>query len=112
MDFTVTRLGRFTVIRIKGEFTVRSLVPLRLKLEKLLDDQAEDIALDLKETRFVDSSAVGLIINLKKKLDLQNGFLCLFNVAPAVVEALKNANCFRFLTVFHTEKEFNEAAVV
>lgn len=112
MDFTVTRMGRFTVIRIIGEFTVRSLVPLRLKLEKLLDDQAEDIALDLKETRFVDSSAVGLIANLQKKMDQQNGFLCLFNAAPAVLEVLDNSNCLRFLTVFKTEKEFNEAAVV
>jgi len=111
--FNVQQYGESTVI----EFTTASLMD-RLDLEKLAQDlyrlvDEEDrrrIVLDFERVQYLSSQAIGILLNMHKKLSaLKKSKLVLCGVGPRLMELLKITRLDLIFTVKPTQKEATKA---
>ena len=68
MDFKKTTNGHTTTIEIAGELDATTVGELRPKLNVIADELPEKVEVDLSRLRMVDSSGVGAIVALFKRV--------------------------------------------
>jgi anti-sigma B factor antagonist len=73
MNYSRTDEGDLTTIKIRGELDALSAPELRPHIEQLISDQRRRVAVDLSELRMVDSSGVGALVSLYKRVRAYGG---------------------------------------
>jgi anti-sigma B factor antagonist len=68
MDFKKTTNGHTTTIEIAGELDATTVGELRPKLNAIVEERPEKVEIDLSRLRMVDSSGVGAIVALFKRV--------------------------------------------
>jgi anti-anti-sigma factor len=77
------------------------------ELYRLVDLQDKrNIILDFEKVQFLSSQAIGIVVNMHKKLGaLKNGRLILCSVGPKLMELLKITRLDKVLMLKPTQKE-------
>jgi len=65
--------GSTTFLRIRAELDALSAPELRPMLDKLVDERHPEIVVDLSELRLIDSSGVGALVSLYKRVRATGG---------------------------------------
>ena len=73
MNYSRTDEDDATTLRIRGELDALSASELRPLLDELIHDQRRNITVDLSELRMVDSSGVGALVSLYKRVRAYGG---------------------------------------
>lgn len=73
MNYSRTDEDDATTLRIRGELDALSASELRPMLDALVQDQRRNITVDLSELRMVDSSGVGALVSLYKRVRAYGG---------------------------------------
>jgi len=86
---------------VQLESPVRPDLSLELSetLHRLMEQKQARVVLDLKGVAFIDSSALGLIIFASKRLQQNNGQLCIKNPSPAIAELLEDSGTDKIITI-------------
>src|SRR5262245_57124147 len=71
MKFLRTVDGDETVLRIEGSLDAMSTPELRPSMEALVAERVARVTLDLGELRLIDSSGVGALVSLYKRMRAQ-----------------------------------------
>jgi anti-sigma B factor antagonist len=84
-----TRDGRgCTVVRVAGELDMDTRPQLRNVLDELADEGVRQLVLDMTDLTFMDSSGLGLLVEVLKRLRDVGGRLSLASVQPSVRNVL------------------------
>jgi anti-sigma B factor antagonist len=78
MDFEITPTDTAEGshgLAVSGELDILAAPSLKERLTKLLDEDAVFVLVDLSETTFVDSTALGVLIGINRSLRLRDGAL-------------------------------------
>jgi anti-sigma B factor antagonist len=75
MTFTRTDKGDTTLIRIEGALDALSTPEIRPTIEALIEEKRPRVEVDLNALRLIDSSGVGALISLYKRLRASGGEL-------------------------------------
>jgi anti-sigma B factor antagonist len=73
MNHSIHDDGNTKFLRIRGELDALSAPELRPALDKLVDDRHPEVAVDLSELRLIDSSGVGALVSLYKRVRANGG---------------------------------------
>lgn len=73
MNYSRTDEGDATNLRIRGELDALSATELRPLLDQIVSDQRKSVSVDLSELRMVDSSGVGALVSLYKRVRAYGG---------------------------------------
>jgi anti-sigma B factor antagonist len=73
MTFSRADDGDVTVLRIAGSLDALSTPDLRTVIESLVAEKRPTIRVDLSDLRLIDSSGVGAIVALYKRMRAQGG---------------------------------------
>ncbi len=73
MQFSTSSQGDSVVLRIGGELDAVSVVELRPTLDKLVDEKHMKIVVDLAGLRLIDSSGVGAVVSLFRRVKAYGG---------------------------------------
>ena len=87
------------IIRIRGEIDLRSSPELRATLSELVPNQPERLILDLSGVSYMDSSGVGTIVELKRRIDRAGGRVILFGLQPRVRSVFEITRLDKFFTI-------------
>jgi anti-sigma B factor antagonist len=68
MNFNREDNGDVTVLRISGSLDALSTPELRPTIDALVAEKRSSITVDLKDLRLIDSSGVGAIVSLYKRM--------------------------------------------
>ena len=74
---TVTRLGGQCLIALSGEADAATADELRASLQEVLDQGASDLVLDLAELELLDSSGLGVLVGVLKRINERQGRMVL-----------------------------------
>ena len=87
MNYSRTDEGDLTTIKIRGELDALSAPELRPHIEQLITDQCRRVTVDLSELRMVDSSGVGALVSLYKRVRNYGGEVSFIGVTaqPLVI---------------------------
>jgi anti-sigma B factor antagonist len=68
MKHTCHAEGNTTVLQVRGELDALTAPDLRPTLDSLVSNDARDVVVDLSELRLIDSSGVGALVSLYKRV--------------------------------------------
>ncbi len=74
--------GEVVIYEIDGELDIEEVQRFKKRLKKELNEGARKLVLDMKEIRFVDSSALGLFVRLRDNLTSVGGDLRFARLSP------------------------------
>ncbi len=80
MGFTVSNQGDVTVVEVEGQLIVGNRQELKQKVLEDLEDGARKFVIDFSETGYIDSSGLGVLVSLSKKIREKGGELRLSNL--------------------------------
>jgi anti-anti-sigma factor len=96
----------YCCIAVNGKFAGSSLNTVRTAVDTALEKGYRHIAFDMEKTKFLDSSAIGYMINIHKMLQKKNGMVHLIAVPPLIYHTLSACNV---LGLFSQHKDVNDA---
>ena len=107
--FTVQPIEKFTVVEFKTASLMDPLVleEIGQELYRLVDEEdRRRLILDFEKVQYLSSQAIGIVLNLNKKLGaLKGSKFVLCGVGPKLLELLKITRLDRILTVKPSQKE-------
>ena len=96
------------VLHIRGEIDLHTCPQLRTALREQMDAGKYHLVLDLSEVPYLDSAALGVLVDAVRRAREQNGGLHLVQVTPFVQRAFEIT---RLIKIFHLHESL-EAALV
>lgn len=105
LEVTTEKAGEAAVVRIRGEVDLRSSPELREALLKLLEERPQRIVVDLGGVGYMDSSGVGTLVELKRRLDRGGGGVVLAALQPRVRSVFEVTRLDRFFILAGTVEE-------
>jgi anti-sigma B factor antagonist len=95
------QLGGIHVLRVGGELDLNAAPQLRGAFDELIETGARRVVLDLEETSFIDSTALGAIVGAHKRLQPEGG-LQLVCTNEHVLRIFGYAGVDEFLSIHDT----------
>lgn len=80
MSFEVKKQGDVTVIDVAGQLIVGNRQELKQKVLEHLEAGGRKFLIDFSDTGYIDSSGLGVLVSLSKKIREQGGELRLANL--------------------------------
>jgi len=99
MDIQVESNGKRRVVRIKDKITLDCCPQFESSLESVLQAEVNEIVLDFAEVPFIDSSGIGEILRLFKKMRDRDGELILINPNRKLQDLFKMYRFEKFMTI-------------
>jgi len=82
MDFRIERRGETLVVGVPGPLIVGNRAQLKDWVLDALDKGEKKFLIDFSQTGFVDSSGLGVLVTLRKRISERGGELRLSNLSP------------------------------
>ena len=95
----------YTLVIISGEADVTNREDLRTVLDEEVAQRPSTMILDLAGLRFMDSSALHVILQANRALDRQGGMMALVAPQEAVAKMLRLTTADRLVPVFGTVED-------
>ena len=80
--------GQIFTIEIKGKFDFNFVQEFR-NAYSTIEGQVETVVVDLRETEYMDSSALGMLLNMQKSLSGQVNNIKISNCRPQIKKILQ-----------------------
>jgi len=100
---TTEEKGNVLVVRPQGELDFFSADELRQILRQECDAGRRALLLDPGEIRYIDSSGLGLLIEIQHTFNTAGGRMALASIVPDVVNIFRNTSLIRFFDVHPDE---------
>ncbi|MDX1577611.1 MAG: STAS domain-containing protein [Gemmatimonadota bacterium] len=75
MTFSIERMGDVTVVDVEGELTVSNRGELKERVLARLDEGDRSFVIDFDGTGYIDSSGLGVLVSLSKRIREAEGRL-------------------------------------
>ncbi|MBK7826461.1 STAS domain-containing protein [Nannocystis sp.] len=73
MKYNVEHTGDETILTIEGTLDVMTAPELRTVVDQLVNERRQSVTLELSSLRLIDSSGVGVIVSLFKRIRANGG---------------------------------------
>lgn len=78
MDLTTYEKNSWSVIALHGAFIIREQHKVRARIEEIFKNDNPQLAFDLTNTTYLDSSALGMLVKTGKDINEKNGKFLIF----------------------------------
>jgi anti-sigma B factor antagonist len=97
------------VVAVAGEIDLFTAPELKSALGEAVDAGRSRIVVDLTETTFLDSTALGVLIGAVKRLRSRDGALTIANTDPNIAKTFEITGLDQIFTIRPTREEAIEA---
>ncbi|MCH8804868.1 MAG: STAS domain-containing protein [Planctomycetes bacterium] len=95
----MTGEGDTRVIEVTGEVDLNSSPQLRGKMLELIEQYKGRLVVDLAGVNYMDSSGVGTMVELKRRVERQGGSVVLARLQPRVRSVFEITQLDKFFTI-------------
>jgi anti-sigma B factor antagonist len=93
------------VIAVRGEIDLFTAPELKQKLAEAIEAGRNKVVVDLTETTFLDSTALGVLIGAVKRLRSDHGRLVLVNVDANIAKTFEITGLDQIFTILSTRED-------
>jgi anti-sigma B factor antagonist len=97
------------VVAVAGEIDLFTAPELKAMLSEAVEAGRTRIVVDLTETSFLDSTALGVLIGVVKRLRSRDGVLTIVNTDPNIAKTFEITGLDQIFTIRPTRDEAVEA---
>jgi anti-sigma B factor antagonist len=105
MDIQVESNGDCRIVHIRGKVTFEYCPVLQNRLDSVVGEGVRQVVIDFKEVPFIDSSGVGEVLRLFKRMKDRNGEVVLANPNQKLRELF---SMYRFEQFMKISQDANE----
>ncbi len=105
MKYSTLNEGDVVVFAPEGELDVSNVPDLQKAFEKILRGGHTKIVIDLDKVTYMDSSALGVLVNGLKEIRKQNGTLKIANLTGNVERIFKLTRLIKFFETYPSIEE-------
>lgn len=101
-DFSIgedTSVAGVHVISVAGEVDIFTAPELKRAMAAAVDGGARNLVVDLSDTRFLDSTALGVLIGAVKRLRPLDGRLVIVNTEPSTAKTFEITGLDQIFTI-------------
>lgn len=102
--------GEFDLLVPRGELDIATQSHLRERMTQLLGDGRQHLVVDLGETTFIDSTALGCLIGGRERALSGGGSFALICQSPRIVKLLDLTRLSEIFTRYETREDWRAAA--
>jgi anti-sigma B factor antagonist len=107
MDIQVESREDRRIIRIKGKVTFEYCPALQSRLDNLVEEKIREVVIDFREVPFIDSSGVGEVLRLFKRMREIGGDIVLINPNQKLLDLFSMYRFDQFMKI-RNEVEFGQ----
>ena len=97
---------KIAIIRLNGDLVVSEVEKLRSEIKELTEKSITKIVLDFTDIDFIDSSGIGLLVEILKSVSkFDGGKLKLVNINRQVKDILKQIQLYSIFEIHDSEEE-------
>jgi anti-anti-sigma factor len=100
MSFHTIKLGQNLVISLRGDFDALAVGELRPRFEELVEQRDSDIVVDLSEVDFMDSSGIGALVFMFKRLTSKGRKLAIITGSGQPMQMIEYLRINRTVTTY------------
>lgn len=89
LDVVARRVGDAAVIAVTGEIDAFTAGPLRERILHVVARESKRVVLDLSDVTFLDSAGINVLVSVRRRLLLLDGYLRLAALRPAPARVLE-----------------------
>jgi anti-sigma B factor antagonist len=89
LGLSVSERGGWTILAVSGELDMATAPTVREKLHSLLAEGSDKLVVDLDDVGFLDSTALGVLVGVLKRVRTQEGDLRLVCTQPRVLKVFE-----------------------
>ena len=93
------------LMRLKGEIDLHTCAPFRDTLRELIDQKRYNIVIDLSEVPYLDSAALGVLVDSVRRVREFNGAIYLVAPTPFVRRAFDITRLIKIFRLCDTEED-------
>lgn len=97
------------VVAVAGEVDIFTAPDLKRVIAQAIDDGAQRLVIDLTRTRFLDSTALGVLIGAVKRLRPLDGRMAIVNTEPSTTKTFQITGLDRIFTIVETREQALES---
>jgi anti-sigma B factor antagonist len=97
MRFTIAAKDQGTHIAIEGQLDAVSVSDLRAELDKLVETRPKSVEVDLSQLRLIDSSGIGALVSLYKRVRQKGGNVVITGVRDQPLAIFQLLQLDRFM---------------
>ena len=90
------------IVAVRGEIDLFTAPELKSALSEAIESGHMRIVVDLTDTTFLDSTALGVLIGAVKRLRSQDGMLTIVNVDPNIAKTFEITGLDQIFTILGT----------
>lgn len=99
MQFQSEIIGNVASLKLAGEFTFRDHQAFSQAVNKLLAGEWTSLMVDFAGVEYIDSSALGMLLLLRHRVNAKNRNVSLCNCTGTVKHVLDIANLHKLFTI-------------
>jgi anti-sigma B factor antagonist len=102
LEFELSEDGRLLQIRVEDrKFDITLATEFRRQLNDHWVDGIEDVRVDFSKVEFIDSSGVGALVSVHKRLAERGRAVTIVNPCPAVLSVIELLRLHRVFNLIH-----------
>lgn len=105
MENTISRKNGVVIIALKGELDIYSGSTLKNLVEQEITNGSRKLLIDLGEVEYIDSSALGVLVNGLKTARQQNVKFKLTNISGTVERIFDLTRLSKFFEIYPSAEE-------
>ncbi len=106
MDVTERKAEGITVLEINGSFELMEAEIVKQYINEHIEVNNENkLIFDFKNTHYVDSSAVGVVVRTSRQILGKDGNVAVIHLRDNIKQILQTMNLLSIINVFDTEQE-------
>ncbi|MCP4130595.1 MAG: STAS domain-containing protein [bacterium] len=105
MDIEYRDIGDYKVLKVNGEVNLYNINELKKALFSLTDSNNLKVAIDMKNVIFIDSSIIGALISMHKKMKALNGQFVMLNINNDLMHILQQGSLDKYFAIFNDEDQ-------
>ena len=103
--------GVFIIVSFKGEISSYNAPGYRKELNYLIENSHKDIVFDFKDTSFIDSSGIGLVLGRYNQLKNNHRSLILSGLSKSCYRLFELTGMFLIMPYFESIEEIREGVL-
>ncbi len=101
----IRRTGAAVVVALAGDVTIEQSPRLHRSLIELCDEPVQHLVVDFAAVPYIDSSGVGTLVDIYRRLKRTDGRMSLVALQPHVRSVFEITRLDRFFSIYSTEQE-------
>ena len=102
---SIERVDSGTIVKLTGDIDMHRSRGVHQSLLDLCREQPAKLVLDLREVDYMDSSGVGTLVDIYRKVNAYKGMLALVGPNPRVRNLFQITKLDHFFRIFATSEE-------